>query len=46
MRYESVEECSIRDHYTLRFITYQNLKVKYKQFLDSLGDLDIKNEGL
>ena len=30
----------------MRFITFQNLKAKYKLFLDSLGELDIKHEGL
>jgi len=46
MRSENVDELSVIDHYTLRFISFQNLKVRYKQFLDNLAELDIKNEGL
>lgn len=46
MRYENVEEYSVKDQYTFRFLTYENLKTQYKHFLDTLGDLDLKNEGL
>lgn len=46
MRCDAADEVTVKDQYTLRYITYQNLKVKYKQFLDGLADLDFKNEGL
>jgi len=46
MRYDVADEATIKDQYTLRYVTYQNLKNKYKQFLDNLADLDFKNEGL
>lgn len=37
MRFESVDELSLIDKYTLRYITFQNLKAKYRQFLDNLS---------
>ena len=43
MRYDSADEISMKDQYTLKFITYQNLKAKYKVFLDNLADLDFLN---
>ena len=45
MKVEMVDGSGIIDRYKKKFLIYQNLKSKYKVFLDILTDMNFANQG-